>query len=143
MKTLAATTDNLARSATRRRMAGWQAVGRQYSLLAAEMWHLRLPLMTMVGLTLLGVYDCTAAARQAGWEPAPTVQTAGAPAAATAAAAREEVSARVPVAFDPRSLGWVAQPAAAERETGSGAVRVLAGVERLAAQPATVGPPRV
>lgn len=87
-----------------RQWAAWQAAGRQYSRFAGELWQLRLPLMTMVGLTLLGVYDCTAAARLTAMEAAPTVQTAPAmlttvaPAPAPAAAAK-------PIAFNPASLG--------------------------------------
>ncbi|MGH7143762.1 MAG: hypothetical protein ACREJ2_06435 [Planctomycetota bacterium] len=41
----------------RRRIDAWQAASRHCGRQATELWQLRLPLATMLGLTLIGLYD--------------------------------------------------------------------------------------
>ena len=43
-----------------RGMSAWHSLERYYSRHAGEFWDIRIPLMTMVGLTLIGLYDCKA-----------------------------------------------------------------------------------
>lgn len=51
----------------------WQAQGQDCGHAAGELWQIRLPLMTMVGLTLIGLYDCTAVRQGANPDAAPAV----------------------------------------------------------------------
>ncbi|HTL53135.1 MAG TPA: hypothetical protein VL860_11210 [Planctomycetota bacterium] len=60
-------------------LASWQTQSRHCGHATSELWQLHLPLVTMVGLTLIGLYDCKAVTLNAGAEsplPVPVFEQA-------------------------------------------------------------------